>query len=114
MHLAGDPLALHLDGQVPELSLQSSVLDRDRRLVRQGRERLDVVDVERAGLRQPIASSPVVSRPRWSGATRRLTRSSAGTDRASSSRSSPAWRTLRTSDPRACLTQSLDWTRRVR
>ena len=47
MHLPRDPFALRFDGQVAKPILQPRVLDGDRGLVRERRERLDVVHVER-------------------------------------------------------------------
>ncbi len=48
VHLARDPLALGDHGQLPEARLEVRILDRDRRLVGEGREGLHVVDPEGA------------------------------------------------------------------
>jgi hypothetical protein len=46
VHLAGDPFTFRDHGELAQSRLQTGILDRDRGLVGERRERLELVDLE--------------------------------------------------------------------
>ena len=84
VHLAGDPFTFRDDGELAQASLETGVLGRDRGLVGERRERLDLVDREARSTTEPTISRPIVSPARWSGASSRAVARSGRTNRKAS------------------------------